>query len=485
MQKRDFISKVIHMSFSMMIFNISQTLFGMYISQKTGAACVGLFHLIMSIYSVSLTLVTGGMGLTVTRIISDTPKPYAKEASHKAVCKCIGICIVACVIVGGILISFSGYISEHILKIPHTENSLKMLALLLPSESISAILCGSFTAFGYVGCMSFGRFTKEAFIWCVTVVMIKNGDFQKKYEVIIIAECISSYAQCICDIIMYKKTNYNFSKSKVKITYKKIFSLCAPLAIGSYLRAGLVSGENILVPYFLAESQSLSPIEKYGIIKGMSIPVMMIAYVFVVSFTAMIVPEMARRKSSGQINSIKYISSLSIEYIMELSFLISGFLFIYHDDICMMLYKSKHAGHYLGYLSFLPIFMMTDTVTDAILKGLDRQVASLKINIVDSAARIAFIAVLLPIYDIYGYIAIMYISEILNLSVSYYILKKETALKFPLKSAIIVPIFALCIAYMLTDAIGKNSFGASVSLFCAGYVIAVTALKGFFKVSGG
>ena len=479
MQKQVFISKVVHMSFSMMIFNISQTLYSIYISQKTGAECVGALHLIMSVYAVALTLASAGIGLTVTRVISDLPGDAAKKQADGIILKCSKVCLAAAIFVGIILYAASGLISDKALKIRSSAYLLKLLAVCLPAESLSAVLCGGFTAFGFVGFLSLGRLAREASVWTATVFLMGRAASGRQYEIIIISECIASYVQCICDIFMYQGSRLGWHGRKTDVTYKKILSLCAPLAVGAYLRSGLASAENILVPRFLNVTSEISPIEKYGTIKGMSIPVMMTAYVFVGSFAAMLVPEIARRKSIGHTNSVRYISSISIKHILSFGFLISALLFTYHDRLCMLLYKNKNAGVYLGYLSALPVFMMTDTITDALLKGLDRQVASLKINIADSVMRVCLVVFLLPIFDIYGYIAILYISEILNLSVSFYLLKKETNLKFPF-SAIVAPCFSAAAAYACVNSFGSGAIAASVSLFIAVYVTVLCTIRKIF-----
>ena len=66
----------------------------------------------------------------------------------------------------------------------------------------------------------------------------------------------------------------------------------------------------------------------------------------------------------------------------------------------------------------------TVTASDAILKGLGQQVFCLKINIADSCVRLVLIWFLVPRMGIFGYIAVMYISELINLTLSAGRLKK-------------------------------------------------------------
>ena len=74
--------------------------------------------------------------------------------------------------------------------------------------------------------------------------------------------------------------------------------------------------------------------------------------------------------------------------------MVSAVFAMYHAELCGAFYSEKNAVVYLGMLCMLPVLMFADTTIDSVLKGLDLQVSSLKINIVDSVCRVLFVAVL-------------------------------------------------------------------------------------------
>ena len=69
--------------------------------------------------------------------------------------------------------------------------------------------------------------------------------------------------------------------------------------------------------------------------------------------------------------------------------------------------------------------MYIDNVVDAILKGLDKQVTVLKINILDLLTSIFLIFLIIPTFGIAGYIFTIYFSELLNFTLSFRSLQKE------------------------------------------------------------
>ena len=62
--------------------------------------------------------------------------------------------------------------------------------------------------------------------------------------------------------------------------------------------------------------------------------------------------------------------------------------------------------------------MYVDIVVDNILKGLDAQVNVLFINIIDIVVSILFILFFVPVFGIKGFIASVFVSEILNFALS-------------------------------------------------------------------
>ena len=68
--------------------------------------------------------------------------------------------------------------------------------------------------------------------------------------------------------------------------------------------------------------------------------------------------------------------------------------------------------------------MYLDIIIDSILKGLDAQVDVMIINVFDCLISIAFIYFLVPILGFSGYIISIFISEIIDFSLSGYKLLK-------------------------------------------------------------
>ena len=77
---------------------------------------------------------------------------------------------------------------------------------------------------------------------------------------------------------------------------RRIFKIAFPIAITSYIKSGLSSLKQFLIPLRLEMagfSYSIA-VAKYGLISGMVMPVLTFANVFLLSFSNLIIPEFSR-----------------------------------------------------------------------------------------------------------------------------------------------------------------------------------------------
>ncbi len=470
MKKKLFISKVFGMSFVMFMLNISGICYNIFISAKVGAEGIGMFHLVMSVYSLFLTISVSGISLTATRLISDMPSSLAVKCADSVVIKCIRLIFIPSSVAFFVLYFGADVISQKILSNPDCAMCLKLLSPTLLFSAVSSVINGYFTAFGKVGSISLGKIFSEAGIWISTLCLLNVFPSGKAYMAVIMALCTGTFAECLWNIFIWRK-NRNFLYCTGGVTYSEITRLCAPIALGSYLRMGLLSLENLLIPSMLALYGEKNPLASYGIIKGMTLSVLMFPTVFISAFNLLIVPEIARRRSKGYKNGIKYISSLSLEYVLGFAFLVSAIFFKWHNEIATSFFKEADAGRYLGYFFLFPIFVFCDSVVDSILKGMDCQLTSLKINIVDSFCRVIFVFIFVSRFGISAYIGIMYLSEIINLLFSFIKLKKVSQLKFPFKKGIVIPLLSAASSYFLTGLFSFVGVWAGICMMCTFYIV--------------
>ena len=82
------------------------------------------------------------------------------------------------------------------------------------------------------------------------------------------------------------------------------------------------------------------------------------------------------------------------------------------------MYKDISIGYYIKILAPLATFIYVDTVVDSVLRGLDAQVGVMIINILDLVISVSFIYFAVPKLGLAGHLISIYMSEILNFTIS-------------------------------------------------------------------
>lgn len=298
---------------------------------------------------------------------------------------------------------------------------------------------------------------------------------------LVLGEAISEITSCLFSFMLYvfHKRNYNCVLNDNRNFIKDICKISLPVAITSYIRSGLSSLKQLLIPLRLEKygMSCESSMSLYGLISGMVIPIIMFPEVIINSFSGLLVPEFSYYYTRKDYNKISIIISKIFKITLLFSIGVIGIFLFYSDKISIIIYNNLEISNYLKILCPLICFMYLDSIVDNILKGLDEQLGVMKCNILDLFISILSIYFLLPIFGINGFIFTIFASELLNSSISIFQLKKLTNFKFDFINWIIKPFLGIIISYFITRLIVVNSCIDVVSsvlqigIFVGGYFV--------------
>lgn len=178
-------------------------------------------------------------------------------------------------------------------------------------------------------------------------------------------------------------------------------------------------------------------------------PVIMFANVLIGSFSSLLVPEFSRLLAGGNYNRLKTVCDTIFKVTFIFSICVTGVFIIFANEISLMVYQSIEAGKWIKILAPLIFFMYIDNIIDNMLKGINEQVSVMVCNIIDLLVTISIIFFIVPIMGMYGYILSIFVSELLNFTISSIQLKKKINYSVNFKKIIIRPIFACLVSYLL------------------------------------
>jgi stage V sporulation protein B len=199
-----------------------------------------------------------------------------------------------------------------------------------------------------------------------------------------------------------------------------------------------------------------SALAAYGVVQSMALPVLLFPCALLWSFAGLLVPEVTESHVQKDMTRIRFMMQRVFSLTLFFAIGTSGIMIAFSDILGSILYQNTEVSHIIRLLSPLIPIMYIDSATDAMLKGLGQQVYCMKVNIVDSLLSVVFVLILIPRMGIYGYILTIYITELMNASLSIVRLLDIGKLKPPVISWVIKPLLciigATCVGRLLYTA---------------------------------
>ena len=410
-----------------LIFRVIDIYFTSYISKKIGAEMIGIYQLIMSVYLFGITLATSGINLTVTRIISEELAIDNLSGVKQVMKKCLYVSLGSSLLASLLFFFNTDFNVTVCLHNRIDKSNIYLICLALPLITMSSAISGYFAGVRRIYKNAIGQFIEHVGKVIVTAYLISlflpKGLNYACFSLILgdlISEIISFiyiYIIYLLDKKKYDKTSHYIQSENYN---KRIIRISVPIAITSYIRSGLTTLKQIIIPSSLEKSgiKCSASLASYGIISGMALPIIMFPDILVKSFASLLIPEFARYYTKKDFSRTKQMTCILMSLVGTASILLTVILYTFSDKLAIWLYQDITVAHYIRILAPLATFIYLDTITDSVLRGLDAQVGVMIINILDLLISVSFIYVCVPKLGVLGYIISIYMSEILNFTVS-------------------------------------------------------------------
>jgi len=439
------------MKFATLIFNI-------YISNQIGSEAVGVFSLVMAVYLFFITVATSGLNIAVTVIVSEKFALNKNQQAIKAIRTCIFFSLLLGIAAGGLILLFSNFITSKCLHNMVSSRPLFYIAIGLPFIAMSSCISSYFATIrkAYKNAISqVFEFTIKMFATIILLkINISNG-VEAICISLILADVISEICSFTLIFILYiidiklKKLEYIRSFGQ-RINILKI---AFPVAVTSYIRSGLSTLKQLIIPTQLEKSgiSCSRALSQYGMINGMVLPVITFPTVFTDSYSMLLIPEFSTYVAQKNYKAINYIANKIFKITCAFTMCICSIFFIFSNDLGLAIYNNIEIGYYFKIFTPFIFFMYMDHIIDCILKGLNKQFGVMCCNILDLSITTCFIYFLLPVLGIKGYVLSIFFSEVLNFSISLFQLFKYSRIKPNLIDWIVVPLFCSLVGFFVVN----------------------------------
>ncbi len=409
------------------VFSVSEKFLGfiyrIYMSHTIGSEGVGLYQASLSLFSFLFTIVSAGIPITVSRLMTK----YKAEGDNTRVQKIITAGLTLSLSIALLVTFFIFLLRNHLPLIFADDRCVNIFLIIIPGlifTSVYSVLRGVFWGNKDFLPYSIIELLEEVCMILVGVILINNAvsvyDGAIKAGIAVIVSYTFSFLLSTAVFIIRKNRLKNPIKelkplivSSAPVTVMRTVGSLTNSLVAVILPLGLISAG-------LSQAQAMS---LYGSAVGQAIPLLFIPSSLIGSFTLVLIPEISENYYKKKNGELKSDIEKSINFTTFLTSLFVPIFLVCGEELGVIIFKSHECGSFLSASSFLVVFMGLSGITTSILNSLGAENKVLFFYMISGVFMLLSVWLLPRFLGIYslliGFCFIYGLTTILNLILIY------------------------------------------------------------------
>ena len=366
------------------------------ISRELGAEALGVYQISQSFFYVLVTVVASGLPATISHLSARYKVTNDKDAEGSAVSASLIIGISISIILEILLFCFKNVIID-----ATTKESWTIILCLSPSILITAIYVSFRGALWgrqrhIQNCISeIGEQSTRLILFFILLTTAPSPIIGAiRASICYTASCLVSM---FLSIFFYFKGGSKLKSPKS--SFKKVFKSSLPITLLHLISSLLQPVISIIVPYELqcAGYTETQAIGLFGIITGMTLPLLTLPDTLIGSYSTALMPEISKSIVTKDKKELENQIRTAIIFTLFICFCFVPVYIGSGENIGSFLFNNTTSGYLLARASFIMIPMGLNNISQGILNSLDMETKSFKNYIFGSIFMILSI-IFLPRY---------------------------------------------------------------------------------------
>ncbi|MCL2285746.1 MAG: polysaccharide biosynthesis protein [Firmicutes bacterium] len=391
-----------------------------YMSNLMGAEGMGLYQLIMPVYTLAWSISCAGFNTTVSKLTAQERAKGEYGNMSRMLRQSVAITTAL-----GITLSAALYFGAEILAIYFFNDMRVLLPLRILSFAFPFMAAGTCMRGYFIGLQEakipainqvLEQIVRMAVVYLLAARFVPRG-LEYAAAVALFAIVVEELFSCIFVFAAYKRreskkihvvTHSNHLKfpamSNLQI-FTLIMSMALPLT-GNRVAGSLLSAwENVLIPsrlqmFGLSATEAIS---EFGRISGMAMPLIFFPTAVLTALSVTLVPAVSEAVTSKDLHGVSVIASKSLLF-AAITGMGAAALFIFFPHELGMAIYNQPIGLMLQLLGIMCPFIYMQIVISGVLNGLGCQMFIFRNSLLSSAISIGFIYVFVPRFGLTGFI---------------------------------------------------------------------------------
>ncbi len=400
-------------------------LYRIVLSRLIGAEGLGIYQVALSLFAVFLTLGTGGIPITVSRLISKSKAEKDVQGERGAVTSGLILCLLFTLPVGLLLFPFAHRLTflfsdERCIPI------FRILLLGLVLSSVYAIFRGYFWGNKNFLTPSILEIAEETVMVVAGVILLRsvNGPFdgaQKAAWAVVLSYVFSFTASFLCFLLSGGKLTRG--KNQLKPLFNATLPITSVRVSGSLVNSAIA----VLLPAMLvksgfSEGESLT---LFGVVSGMAIPVLFVPSTIIGSLSLVLVPQLSEDFYGKRTDRLYKNISRGLCATFFIACLLIPFFYALGDELGAIAFSEPLAGEYIRYGSLILLPMSLTMISTGMLNAMGLERRTFLYYFLGAAAMLICVLFLPAVCGAYAYLIGLFASFSVNATCNLTLLGKK------------------------------------------------------------
>lgn len=388
-----------------------------YLSRLFGEEGIGIYQLLSPVLALSFSLTAAGIQTAISKFVASETSTGNYKYSLRVLLTGLVLSTSLSLLCMAFLLETSEYIATVFLMEPRTESMLRIVSLSLPLGAVHACINGYFYGIKKAEVPATAQLIEQicrvGSVFIVTTIVTDKGatpTINVAVLGLVIGEGISMIFTIIAVYKRFTSLSINCfsesSKEPFSSMLKSLLALAIPLSLNRVIINFLQSIEAIYIPNRLLAYgyDTQTALSVYGVLTGMSIPLIMFPGALTNSISVLLLPLVAEADATGNRTLIKNAINKTIRYSILLGSICMLIFLICGKPAGVYLFDSPLAGHFIMTLSFICPFLYLSSTLSSVINGLGKPATVFIINVISLLIRLGFVFVAIPHVGISGYL---------------------------------------------------------------------------------
>lgn len=396
-----------------------------WLANELGGEGMGLYQLVLAVYSLFVTLATAGVSVAATRLMAEelSGPASAHGAARGMLRRLLAAGLVLGLFAAALQLATADLAARLWLGDVRAAGALRVSALGMPWMAVSAVLRGFFIARRHVAPNVFSQLTEQTVrIALVALALTRTEGLAVGVRCMLVlgATAVSEAVSALCMLAFYRRDARSAFAGQKAVrpadTARRLWEILWPVEGGRCLASALHTAENMLVPACLtvclldAGGRSAA-VAQYGSLKGMALPLLTFPFGLLGSLSVLLMPEITQAHIRGERARLDCLLDRMLRLTGCFSALAGALFWVWGEPLALLLYHSQEAGFYLWVLGPAMPLMYLESMVDGAMKGMGEQKAVFRYSLWDAVLRIAGVLLLLPRWGMKGFLWVILLSS--------------------------------------------------------------------------